>query len=181
MDLNHIELSPAVIAELYPEVLIGEPGIVMKAIVPPEITATVPATPASVITKSGTWRSLGDNQQKILIIVQSPDAVHLPDKELEFLTGILSACKLTLADVAIVNIQEQEADYKELTSHFGSRIVFLFDIAPVSFGLPINFPHYQIQAYAGNSFIYAPALKALENDRLEKTKLWASLKRLFNL
>ena len=181
MDLNHIELSPAVFAELYPETLIGEPGTVINKTAQHETTQPIQETLSPVITKSETWRSLGNNQQKILIIVQSPDAVHLPDKELEFLTGILSACKLTLADVAIVNIQEQTASYKELTSHFGSRIVFLFDVDPVSFGLPINFPHYQIQAYAGNSFIYAPALKALENDRLEKSKLWVSLKRLFNL
>ncbi|MBK9568854.1 MAG: hypothetical protein IPO53_02260 [Chitinophagaceae bacterium] len=52
---------------------------------------------------------------------------------------------------------------------------------PAAFGLPMHFPHYQIQAFAGNSFLYAPSLKELENDRVEKSKLWVCLKRLFNL
>ncbi len=101
---------------------------------------------------------------------------------LTFLTGILSACKLNLADVAIVNSTNYpDADYKELTKFFASKIVLLFDIEPSAFGLPMSFPHYQIQAFANNSFLYAPSLKDLENDKIEKSKLWVSLKRLFNL
>ncbi|MBL0130777.1 MAG: hypothetical protein IPP43_06385 [Chitinophagaceae bacterium] len=106
----------------------------------------------------------------------------MPDHELTFLTGILGACKLSLADVAIVNLYNHpQSSYNELTSFFKSKIVFLFDMEPAAFGLPMHFPHYQIQAFAGNSFLYAPSLKELENDRVEKSKLWVCLKRLFNL
>ena len=106
----------------------------------------------------------------------------MPDSEFSFFTGILSACKLTVADVAIVNINNHpQASYKELTSFFTSKIVFLFDIEPAAFGLPMNFPHYQIQSFAGNSFLYSPSLKDLEDDKVQKSKLWICLKRLFNL
>ena len=128
------------------------------------------------------WKSLGDNRKNILIMLNSPGSVHIADNELSFLTGILGACKLNMADVAIVNhYNYKDATYKELTNYFKSKIVFLFDIEPASFGLPMNFPHYQIQSFAGNSFLYSVSLKDLENDKIEKSKLWVSLKRLFNL
>ncbi len=180
MDINNIELPAFAVADLYHSTLVGETTTVPEKKAGSEkIEASI--DPVSTPENDPVWRSLGNNQKNILIIVNNSDAVHLPEAELEFLTGILGACKLTLADVAIVNINEQAATYKELTSHFKSRIVFLFDVAPASFGLPMNLPHYQIQAFANNSFIYSPSLKALENDRVEKSKLWVSLKRLFNL
>lgn len=181
MDLNHIELPPIVVADLYYSSLIGGPETT-----PPKGAETgIPdeqKSSQSENSPSALWKSLGSNQKNILIIVKTSDGVHLPDHELTFLTGILGACKLSLADVAIVNLHNHpQASYKELTSFFKSKIVFLFDMEPAAFGLPMHFPHYQIQAFAGNSFLYSPSLKELENDRVEKSKLWVCLKRLFNL
>ena len=73
------------------------------------------------------------------------------------------------------------ASYKELISFFKSKIVFLFDIEPIAFGLPVNFPHYQAQAFASTSFLFSPSLKKLQNDKLQKSKLWVCLRRLFNV
>ena len=177
MDLNNIVLPSSVVVELYHSSLIGSNEIVTEKKDPREKTTQTP-----VIENTAIWKSLGDNRKNILIVVNSSDAVHIPDNELNFLTGVLSACKLNMADVAIVNRNNHpEASYKELTSYFKSKIVFLFDIEPATFGLPMSFPHYQIQAFAGNSFLFSPSLKELENDKVEKSKLWVSLKRLFNL
>jgi hypothetical protein len=38
---------------------------------------------------------LGSNQKHITILVNSDTAIYLPDDELNFLLGILTACKLT--------------------------------------------------------------------------------------
>ena len=181
MDLNHIELPAFVIADLYHSSLVEDNSTSLKNPVVAEVIKEkiLPVSPAD---PGSTWKSLGSNQKNILIIINNKEAVHLPDNELTFLTGILGACKLSLADVAIVNCNNHpEVSYKELTSSFKSKIVLLFDMEPASFGLPMSFPHYQIQAFAGNSFLYSPSLKELENDKLEKSKLWVCLKRLFNL
>lgn len=176
MDLNHIELPASVVADLYHSSLVEEETAITKA------TAKEGPAPVVETITTAPWKSLGNNQKNILIILKSNEAVHLADNELTFLTGILGACKLNLADVAIVNLNNHpEATYKELTSFFKSKIVFLFDIEPAIFGLPMSFPHYQIQAFAGNSFLYSPSLSKLENDKVEKSKLWVCLKRLFNL
>ncbi len=180
MDLNHIELPAAAVAELYHSSLVGSVDDIAGQ-TNNSMTIVEESSPVVEQKTTAPWRSLGDNKKHILIAVKTGEAVHLPDNDLQFLTGILGACKLTLADVAIININEQAATYKELTVFFKSRIVLLFDIEPASFGLPMSFPQYQIQAFANNSFLYSPALKQLENDKVEKSKLWVCLKRLFNL
>jgi len=175
MDLNHLELPASLVAELYTGSLVdtGEPTATVKTIEPvlPDTTTTV--KPA--------WRSLGENKKKILVVVNSDAAVHLPDQELQLLSSMLMACQLSLADVAIVNIHQQKAMYKDLVETFNSRIALLFAVEPAAFGLPMSFPFFQIQAFAGCSFLYAPSLQELEHDKMQKSKLWLALRRLFNL
>lgn len=178
MDLNHIKLPVTVIKELYGSVLV-------EPVEKPVITQNSKKAEASEKTNPGKapeWKFLGTNNKKILIVVNNPDAVFMSDNDLNFLTGVLGACQLTLADVAIVNRHPYpDAGFKELSVFFKSRIVLLFGTEPAAFGLPINFPPYQLQAFADNTFLFAPSLEEIEKDRLEKSKLWVSLKRLFNV
>jgi hypothetical protein len=173
MDLNHIELPSSLVSELYRSVLVEEPSSVE---VQREIaTETLPEEKAPAEMKF-----LGENKKNILMVVRHPEVVHVPDNELSFLVAMLTACKLTLADVAIVNIHNQQGqDQKKLVENFKSRVVFLFGIDPVSFGLPLSFPEFQIQAFAGATYLFTPPLSELENDKELKRKLWESLKRLF--
>ncbi len=173
MNINDIQLPAKLIADLYRSSLVETDGAqqAFQSTEKPQETAATTE-----------WKWLGDNRKNILVIVQQTGAVHLPDKELDFLTTMLGACKLGLADVAIVNRNNNpEATYKELTVFFKSKIVLLFDVEPATFGLPMNFPHYQLQAFAGATFLFSPSLAELENDKLQKSKLWVCLKRLFNL
>lgn len=173
MGLNDIRLPAGLIVDLYKNSLIetGEETVIDQPVVVAE-------------TKAGEteWKCLGNNRKNILVIVNSDNAVYLPDNELELLTSMLTACKLSLDDVAIMNqCNHPEASYKKLIDFFRSKIVLLFGVEPASFGLPINFPHFQLQAFANNTFLYSPSLKDLENDKVIKSKLWVCLKRLFNL
>lgn len=177
MDLNHIELPLASVTELYANTLIGPAGNDA-----PEKEVATSVKPGEKHGNTEALKSLGNNRKHILIAVNTTQAVFITDDELSFLTEILGACKLSLGDVALVNMQQHpDVSYKQLLTQFHSRIVLLFDIEPASLGLPVSFPHYQLQAFSGNTFLYAPSLKQLENDRVEKSKLWVCLKRLFNL
>ena len=172
-DINHIKLPASVVADMYQSSLIEADE---KRVDQPD--DHVENNPAGFPV----WKWLGENKKNILVIVSYPDAVHLPDQELALLTGILAACKLSLADVAVFNYHNlPAASYKEVLAFFKSKIVLLFAVEPASFGLPMSFPHFQIQPFAGNSFLFSPALKELENDKILKSKLWVCLKRLFNL
>ena len=170
-----ISLPAFVIAELYADSLVNDAGKAVPVM-------SVDKDKTEVTGTSYDNKSLGDNLKNILVVVNNPGIKNLPDSELDFLKVILAACKLSLADVAIVNLTNYPpASYKQLTTLFKSKIVLLFNVSPAEFGLPMNFPFYQIQPFAGASFLYAPSLTELEKDRAEKSRLWVTLKRLFNL
>lgn len=178
MGINDIELPSFALAGLYSSTLIGENDP------KPGAHSTAPA-PSNSATKDGTsnpLKWLGNNEQMVLIVVKSSAATYLPDQQLSFLTGILTACRLSIADVAILNTHQHEGiSYKEIISRLNSKNILLFGIGPAEWGLPINFPAYQLQQFNGATYLAAPALPELEDDKIQKSKLWVALKNMFNI
>jgi hypothetical protein len=166
MSLDNIQLSPFVLQELFKTSLIGDD--------------TIQQGIAS--SKKTTLGFLGNNKNKIAIIVDSNEAVYLPDEQLNFLLGILSACKLTMEDVAIININKNKLlSYTSLAKELNAEKVFLFNVDTTQIGLPLQFPHYQVQHYNKQVYLSSPSLAILQNDKIEKTKLWLCLKQIFSI
>ena len=190
MGLNSIDLPAAMVANIYGFALVETGEIAplespAKPVAKKEVEEIIEAPKveikATATEPKGPLRSLGENRKNVLILVDAADAVFLGDKDLELLTSILAACKLSLADVAIVNKHQHTIVYKELIGTFSSKVCLLFDIPPSAIDLPVDFPAYQVQPFAGCSFLYGPSLGEMQNDQELKKKLWVSLKRLFNL
>ena len=166
MSLNDIHLPANTIVDLYKNVLIEPTESSSKKIKP---------------TKSSI-NYLGNNKQEIVILVQYSDVVHLPDPQLTFLTNILTACKLNLNDIAIINMKHVgPISFKEIYKITPAKIVLLFDVMPDLISLPINFPLFQVQSFDGISYLTAPSLEKIERDKTLKTNLWTSLKKIFKL
>ena len=194
MDLDHIELNEEMLAGLYGKVLVdlqhgpGKsipelPAAIMTT-TPVAAPAAAPVTAAPEIKPANApqWKWLGENLKQVIVIVDHADAVHLPDTELSFLTGILGACKLSLADVAIINLQQAGGlDHKKVSEKIKSRITLLFGVEPEAYGLPVSFPAFQIQPFNQVSYLYSPSLSDVEQDKVLKSKLWVCLRRLFNV
>ncbi len=128
---------------------------------------------------------LGDNGKKITILVNEADAVYLKDGNLEFLTKIMGACKLNLSDVAIINIKRNPMLFAQISKELNSTICLMFNVTTEHIQLPFSIPHYQVQQYNNCQFLLGPSLEIYigegENAKLEKTKLWVSLKKIFNV
>jgi hypothetical protein len=125
---------------------------------------------------------LGNNQKQITIVVNNENVLYLPDEELNFLMGILSACKLSMADVALVNISKAGAlVYTDITEQLNAATILLFDVAPSQLQLPLQFPLYQIQKFNNQVYLAAPALNLIASDKAEKTQLWNCLKQIFSI
>ena len=125
---------------------------------------------------------LGENKKKTLVVVRNADAVHIPDKQLSFLTKLLAACSLNLADVAVFNFQDHNSsEFNEILNYFKPKVVLLFDVEPGEFGLPMIFPQFQVQRYKDAVFVSSPSLDIIEPDKSLKGKLWICLKKIFNL
>ena len=121
---------------------------------------------------------LGGNEKRVTIIVNSPGVAFLPDAELNFLTKMLEACRMNIADVAIVNLAEHAYPMttirKQLAPH---QIIY--------FGTNNSVSLFSINENDGLSELSAPTLKEMISDLPEarplKSRLWASLKQLFSL
>ncbi|UEG48526.1 hypothetical protein LK994_07740 [Ferruginibacter lapsinanis] len=125
---------------------------------------------------------LGNNKKGIAIVVESNNSLYLPDEELNFLLGILSACKLSMEDVAVLNIDKNNsATYQTIATSLDAHVVLIFGINCEQIALPLQFPHYQIQSYNNQVYLSSPTLNAIRNDKVEKTKLWNCLKQIFSI
>ncbi|MBN8859092.1 MAG: hypothetical protein J0H29_11930 [Sphingobacteriales bacterium] len=168
MSLQNLQLSRDTIARLYTAPLVD-----MNA--ERNISAAVKEDPQEC-------RFLGSNKKNITILVNAGDASFLPDHSFHFLTGILNACKLTMEDVALVNINNlKDAGYTGIYKITRPAVSLLFDVSPNDIGLPLQFPHFQVHKYNSITYLSSPSLVSLENDKAAKAVLWSSLKTIFQL
>ncbi len=164
MSLDNIQLPAIVLQDLFKNSLI-------------DLNAGKASTQVVI---AAAFAFLGRNEKRIAIIVNEATTIYLPDEELNFLMGILTACKLSMADVALVNISKTLATtYTEIEEQLNAEKILLFGVSPAQLQLPLQFPNYQIQKYNSQVYIAAPALKVLHGDKEEKTKLWNCLKQVF--
>ena len=132
--------------------------------------------------QGGSIGFLGSNQKRIVLLVNSSQAIYLPDEELNFLLGILTACKLTMADIALINISKNpDLLYTDITEQLKAEKIFLFGLGVKALELPLQFPHYQVQHFNNQVYLSSPSLSDLQKDKEEKMKLWNCLKKIFSL
>ncbi len=181
MTLNDIHLPLISIADLYKTVLIKNDQSNEKkdAVDGKKIKKQI--EPAE-IKEIGSIHLLGNNKKQIVVIVNYKDAVYLPDDRLAFLTSILTACKLNLDDIALINFSGlPEMGYKDFLKTVPSKSVLFFGVEPKVLSLPLNFPNFQVQPFDGINYLTSPSLDEIEKDKSKKEKLWLSLKKIFNL
>ena len=137
---------------------------------------------ASNDIQSNDIASLGNNQKKIAVLVNSTTAIYLPDEELNFLLGILTACKLSMADIALINLAKNTGlVYTAIAEQLKAEKIFLFGLDADVLALPLQFPHYQVQQFNNQIYLSAASLPELQANKEEKLKLWNCLKKIFAL
>ena len=124
--------------------------------------------------------SLGNNQKKIAVLVSSTAAIYLPDEDLNFLLGILTACKLSMADIALINLAKNPGlSYTAVTEQLKAEKIFLFGLDVSELALPLQFPHYQVQHFNNQVYLSSASLIELQANKEEKMKLWKRKKKIF--
>ncbi|MEX1203196.1 MAG: hypothetical protein WEA59_08130 [Ferruginibacter sp.] len=164
MSLDNIQLSTFLLKDLYKKTLV-------------QLEALQPTTPQK---EQSSISFLGKNERKILIVVDEENTTYLSDEDLGLLLSILSACKLTMADVALVNAHKNNnITYNALMEVFTPTLVLLFGIQPVQLDFPLQFPNYQLQRYNNQTYISSPSIKVLTAKKEMKKQLWISLQQYF--
>lgn len=170
MSLNQVKLDPTLLTQLYQRVLVET------------ATKDYPAVPFTNTNKENKLKALGGNKKKICILVKQANAVFLQDEQLAYLTRILQACKLTLEDVAIINLHGNKAfNYQLIQQQYPYSTCLAFGLTPPIIELPADFPFFQLQKIEGSTYLFAPTLDQLEPVKIDREKLWQSLRKHFNV
>ncbi len=175
MSLNNIRLPEAAIAALYKDVLVLPEATVHE---PQKITE-------KPLADADSYAFLGQNLKKIVLLQSSPGLAFLPEHHLHFLSKMLEACKMTLADTAIINQHSKPVEIAALKSQLNPQTIILFGLEPTEIRLPFNIPPFKIQEYDQCRYLCAPELNILNQDteegKLLKSKLWVCLRKLFGI
>ncbi|MEY2836072.1 MAG: hypothetical protein RLZZ557_1734 [Bacteroidota bacterium] len=154
---ERIKLPKAVISSLYKDVLVADQSPITRA---PQ-----------------------DSKKHIqAVIIAGSETLTVPDEQLTFLMSILKACKLDRSETAIITDKHASAvGLSALELAFETKTVILFGLTPNILALPIHFPAFQIQAFQGYNFLWAPGLADIASDKQLKVTLWHCLQKLFNI
>ena len=165
MSLDNFQISSALVYELYKNSLVALDD---EQLIQESFNSDKPSF-------------LGNNSKRILILTDSATAIHLEDNELQLLIGILSACKLTLADVAVCNLNNCSAsNIERLMEIFQPEKMISFGVN-TEVSLPIPKVFFTIQTHNQIKCLASPSLQIISEDANLKKSLWISLKLLFEL
>lgn len=126
---------------------------------------------------------LGNFKQQVLLILNEPNAVHCKDADLEFLQKVIASVKLSMDHIAILNTHGKQVTYPELKAQLPAKVALYFGVEPVSIGVPMRIPYFQVQPWDDCRFLYAPSLADINGNspaQVElKKQLWMALKKIF--
>jgi hypothetical protein len=125
---------------------------------------------------------LGDNLKNILILVNNVEILHLNDEDLRFLTGILTACKLTFSDVTIFNTASNlDYNYQKAIDHFKPKLILILGAINEKYNLPEYSDKYQPIINQNIQLLFGSSLAEISKDVNEKKALWNCLKQIFGI
>jgi len=186
MNLEKTILPPALLVSLYKDSLV----LTEKEIKPEKITENkLPGKEQETITESNEMASpikyLGDHHKKILVVVNDPASVYLNESDFILLTSILNACRLTISDIALINIGNQKASLHEMLTKLPSLLVIAFDIDAKALKIKLPSTLYKVTPLGETNLLFSAALSTMQGGSVdakkEKGKLWTVLKQIFQL
>ncbi|HEY8387189.1 MAG TPA: hypothetical protein VIK74_01230 [Parasegetibacter sp.] len=129
-------------------------------------------------------RFLGENRKGIVILVNYPDAVHMPDEHLQFITAVLNACQLNLGDVAIVNVNQYPSlDLSWLKNDLTANQILCFGIPSGKVAGISEEEDFRLFNTGSSVILNVPSIAQYmgAEGKLLKALLWNRLKQMFGL
>ena len=143
------------------------------------------AAPEEVIEALNNFKYLGDHHKKIVVLVSDPASVYLNEADFILLTSILNACRLTIADIALVNLGNQKAGLHQILNLLPSKLVIAFELDSKALKIKLPTQLYKVIPLGENNLLFSKSLASMQGTDIaakqEKAKLWAVLKQIFQL
>jgi len=176
MSIDNIIITPELCESMYTKSLI-EKEFVAAQLQPASDTKETAEAAEKINIKS-----LGNNKQQIIFLVNDKENLFLSDGDMKFLTDLLTACKISMADLALINYNSNpELNFDQLLQSFHPKKIFIFGVSANELGLPFNCPFFEIKNEGEQTFMTSPSLAELKENVSLKKQLWTSLKKMFLL
>ncbi|HVB04396.1 MAG TPA: hypothetical protein VNE41_11835 [Chitinophagaceae bacterium] len=165
MSLDNLKLDPFLLAGLYKQYLIPEER---------ERTVTVPG---------GTIEnSRGQNGKNILLIGAFPERGFPGSSQFSFLEKLLSACKLSVDEVSMVNTSRMAGmSLEEILGKYSPRICLIFGEVPGITGMGNELRKNIPMNTRRTVFLFTDSLDSLIEEAPLKKQLWPVLREVFQL
>ena len=136
----------------------------------------IPIPEVTIIPPQKDFLYLGDNNKYILIIVKEPAVDFLKRDDLAFLVKILSAKKLELNDVAIINTEKNgPIEFDTLIDFFACSKIITFGINPTSLQITGAVANKK-STFKNTPILGTWDLAKLQQDVSKKTTFWNEFK-----
>jgi hypothetical protein len=175
-----LKLPPAVLVDFYKNSLVLPNTLAGNS---SQQSGQPPVHDSHPANKTTSLYYKGGNEKNVLIAVNNTDYPFLSDDDLSLLVKMLTACGLTIRDIALINEENLSKRWDEILQELRPRIVLLFGSVKIREMLPFRVPDYQVQPHGEKVYLHAPALSSLLGEspaiKEEKKKLWTALQRVF--
>ncbi|MEL7005435.1 MAG: hypothetical protein AAFN93_22290 [Bacteroidota bacterium] len=136
----------------------------------------LPKEAESEITTVEPLKFKGSNARRTLIIVNYADHEHIHPADEEFLTKILKAVNIEIAEAAILNLSlNVHFDYEGLLTFEATHVLYFGENKI----LPNQFDYYSIKSEGNKQILLSPDLSKTAQDTEKKKQLWGALKKMF--
>ena len=185
MNTENTQLSAADLVNLYKEslVVIEDTPTTTTNFVQPVVEEKKEAIKQE--TWEGPIKSLGEHHKKITVVVNDPNAVHLNESDFILLTSILNACRLTIADIALINLGKQPVGLHQILQEYPSTLLISFAVDASQLKVKLPNTLYKVTQLGDSHILFSNALSTMQGTgveaKQEKAKLWTVLKKIFEL
>ena len=125
---------------------------------------------------------LGGNEKNIIFLFNDNQNKFLSDIQMKFLYDLLTACQLTMGDIALINIfHNASITYRELMVQLHAKNILIFGVSANVLDLPFTIPFFQIQNFQDQVYMISPSIEELQMKTELKKQLWACLQKIFNI
>lgn len=179
MSFQQLHLTNDQLAELY-----GKQLVVVENDLPAKTTAVAPVPaepePAPVQTAAVATQGItGKNKKQFVWLVEEHHYPYLADADFQFLSDVLTACKMNMEDIALVNVANNRSGFEQLVQQLQPK--YIIAAAVQIDALPIQTADYKVLQQQNYQLCYTESLEAIRSDKTKKSKLWLALKQMLGI
>ena len=178
MSFDNIQLTDDQLADFYGKqlVLVEKGDNTAKT----ETIAAKPALKAEPTVAAAPLLGItGKNKKQFVWLVEEHYFPYLNDADFQFLGDVLTACKMNMEDIALVNVANNRNHFDELVQQLQPKFVIASGVQVDA--LPIQSADYRVQEQEGYLICCTESLEAIRLDKSKKSKLWLALKQMLGL